>query len=266
MAWFSGSSKKELYLFRRGEREWRYTSAETFITIFGKTFVPAAISRGNLDDAGDTNKETFTVTLPLEPELSDLDDLVSPFLSTQSYLNKVFIDIIEYFNGQSLVLRKGSVQNTKIDSTNGTITLNCITSFSRLIKMGIQTKVQRTCSHVVYSEGCGVKEEDHAVTGIITNITGGGVEITYTTDNQKDFTNGFIKKDGIYTRILGDDGSGHCTLFRPHIGLEIGDSVTLLVGCDQSLNTCDQKFNNHLNFNGFPWMPKENPVGNNAVK
>jgi uncharacterized phage protein (TIGR02218 family) len=35
----------------------------------------------------------------------------------------------------------------------------------------------------------------------------------------------------------------------------VGDSLTLLAGCDKSFETCRDKFANHLNFRGFPHMP-----------
>lgn len=36
---------------------------------------------------------------------------------------------------------------------------------------------------------------------------------------------------------------------------EIGDAVTLTVGCDKSFATCGTKFSNQQNFQGFPHMP-----------
>ena len=35
----------------------------------------------------------------------------------------------------------------------------------------------------------------------------------------------------------------------------VGDQVALVAGCDKSFETCRTKFNNHLNFRGFPHMP-----------
>ncbi|MEM9574004.1 MAG: DUF2163 domain-containing protein [Pseudomonadota bacterium] len=40
----------------------------------------------------------------------------------------------------------------------------------------------------------------------------------------------------------------------PHIALE-GDVFELSAGCDKSFQTCKAKFNNSLNFRGFPHMP-----------
>lgn len=46
------------------------------------------------------------------------------------------------------------------------------------------------------------------------------------------------------------------TLFMPMpFAVEIGDTVALQVGCDKLLTTCIEKFDNLLNFGGFPHFP-----------
>ena len=39
--------------------------------------------------------------------------------------------------------------------------------------------------------------------------------------------------------------------------LSIGDEITLEAGCDRQATTCAAKFNNMLNFQGFPFIPGE---------
>jgi uncharacterized phage protein (TIGR02218 family) len=38
-------------------------------------------------------------------------------------------------------------------------------------------------------------------------------------------------------------------------GLSVGQAITLIAGCDKAVATCRVKFNNLLNFQGFPHMP-----------
>jgi uncharacterized phage protein (TIGR02218 family) len=40
----------------------------------------------------------------------------------------------------------------------------------------------------------------------------------------------------------------------------VGDAFTVSAGCDKQFSTCRTKFDNALNFRGFPYMP-----GNDAV-
>ncbi len=43
-------------------------------------------------------------------------------------------------------------------------------------------------------------------------------------------------------------------------GLAVGDRVQLIAGCDKRMTTCRLKFNNMLNFQGFPDLPHEDWV------
>ncbi len=37
--------------------------------------------------------------------------------------------------------------------------------------------------------------------------------------------------------------------------VQVGDTFTIVAGCDKSRETCASKFNNILNFRGFPDVP-----------
>ena len=39
--------------------------------------------------------------------------------------------------------------------------------------------------------------------------------------------------------------------------IEVGDEVELTVGCDKQASTCRSKFQNMINFQGFPFIPGE---------
>lgn len=53
-----------------------------------------------------------------------------------------------------------------------------------------------------------------------------------------------------------DDGDVKLTFFAPIANLpQTGDSFTIIAGCDKTSETCAAKFNNILNFQGFPHMP-----------
>lgn len=53
-----------------------------------------------------------------------------------------------------------------------------------------------------------------------------------------------------------DDGATELTLWLPMpVAVAAGDRFSVVAGCDKSFATCRQKFENHLNFRGFPHMP-----------
>lgn len=76
---------------------------------------------------------------------------------------------------------------------------------------------------------------------------------------------GLFKKLGVYTFIVGNS-SNTVTLYREHFGLKISDVIQLAPGCDQSLKTCHEEFNNAARFAGHPYIPSENPVMTQLIK
>jgi hypothetical protein len=56
--------------------------------------------------------------------------------------------------------------------------------------------------------------------------------------------------------------SPNVTLYidRPFIKATTGQSVTLYPGYDASIDQCDLKFNNRINFGGHPYIPNINPA------
>ena len=47
-------------------------------------------------------------------------------------------------------------------------------------------------------------------------------------------------------------------------GLAVGNVLQTLPGCDRTINTCINKFNNVDNYGGFPYIPIKNPMGGAA--
>lgn len=65
--------------------------------------------------------------------------------------------------------------------------------------------------------------------------------------------------EGLTVEIDGNTaiaGGTRLTLWLPLESLaELGDAVTVTVGCDKTFSTCRDRFANGLNFRGFPHMP-----------
>ena len=72
------------------------------------------------------------------------------------------------------------------------------------------------------------------------------------------------RKDGTLRHVMTDTGS---TLLLSHAfyGLSVGDGVIAYPGCAQNRDDCKNKFDNLLNYGGFPWIPDKNPMDGSAV-
>lgn len=72
-------------------------------------------------------------------------------------------------------------------------------------------------------------------------------------DGQANGLWGAIKRDILYA-----DGTRQIDLWEPlRAVIAIGDRVKLIVGCDKRFETCRAKFDNLVNFQGFPDIPQE---------
>ncbi len=58
-----------------------------------------------------------------------------------------------------------------------------------------------------------------------------------------------------------DAGTGALTLFLPALyPIDVGDAFTIRPGCDKTFATCKAKFDNAINFRGFPHVPGSDQV------
>lgn len=77
------------------------------------------------------------------------------------------------------------------------------------------------------------------------------------------FRGGILNLSGEYGYITSDVGNV-ITLQYAVPGLSVSDVIQVAPGCDLNQNTCNSKFNNILNFGGYPYISPDNPFGGNA--
>jgi len=71
-------------------------------------------------------------------------------------------------------------------------------------------------------------------------------------------------------RFIASHSSGTLTLMQASNSLSAAieggpQSVTLYPGCSHTIADCRDKFNNLVNFGGFPWIPSKNPFNNSVT-
>jgi len=69
------------------------------------------------------------------------------------------------------------------------------------------------------------------------------------------FTSG--KNTGRAIEVRGNLGNAIILIEPPAFRVQKGDEFTLQVGCDHTPETCKSRFNNYVNYRGFPDMPTE---------
>jgi len=118
---------------------------------------------------------------------------------------------------------------------------------------------QRSCDTKLGSVECGVDTSDPAfsMTGTITSHDGHTVVVVgadgYTDDwfTLGTFTDANGGKHGIKTHV----GTTLTLWQEPVVTFDVGSSVDVVAGCKQHPDDCKDKFDNIINFQGFPLMP-----------
>lgn len=177
----------------------------------------------------------------------------------------VWIEISKLFRDQSpmekLVVFIGQIKGATVKGT--ALEAECV-SFEHFLSMPVPTlRYQVTCNHEVFDEGCTLDRDDspYAVDAsvtldssktILTSAAFAGFDTNY-------FVGGLVVFGEESRTIVAYTGST-ITMQYKMIELEDGDTVTAYPGCDGDIETCRDKFNNLLNFMGFPFIPEENPA------
>ena len=122
----------------------------------------------------------------------------------------------------------------------------------------IREKTSRTCPYVLYdSDTC--KASKIGVPGTVASISGISLVITGA-DAEADgqFTGGYLETSEEKRMIVSHTGTsiGVTTAMQ---GLEVGDAVTMYIGCEHTTQDCIDKHDNILNFGGEPFIPEKNP-------
>jgi uncharacterized phage protein (TIGR02218 family) len=129
---------------------------------------------------------------------------------------------------------------------------------------------QRGCSADLGDSRCGVDLSLFRTTGVVDSFSGGlltldlaaAVEAGHFAGGVATFTSGESRGAKFTIKTHAQEYlRASISLWTPPGGVIFaGDTVTLTAGCDKSPNLCQSKFDNIVNFRGFPHMPGNDRV------
>ena len=171
---------------------------------------------------------------------------------------QVEIMIVNYLSlaDGHMTLRKGWLGNIRIGRHNFIAELR---GMMQPLQQTIGRVYSSACDAVLGDARCGVTLATYTVTGSVTTATSARV-FTDTARTEADgyFDGGLItwtsgNNDTYAMEIKSSTSAGVIVLQQamPNATV-IGDAYSLSAGCDKLLETCKTKFNNVINFRGFP--------------
>ena len=253
----------ELYKITEGNStKATITSAVDSVVFGGETYIPTAVKRSKIISRPDLLQNRITLQMSVHEMLGlDLLAEVNNNLAHRLIIYRGEGTNFEQIWAGSLIEQGCSGEVATITYGGGGISLR---------QLGDRRPFQRRCPFILYdSSTCRATPQTASVrvTGInstkdILLVSGlGSSEVGYYTGgvlcpsavyNPDNAGNSFISS---HNKTAGDD---QIRLTTP-VQVSVGDNLSVLAGCDRTWQTCYSKFNNIVNFGGFPYLPLENP-------
>jgi len=258
-------SPVELYLFQNLEESFAYTTGPEELVLGPTTYLPRNITPTEPEITADLQPNNRTFRLPA------IDAFALRYRSSvPPSSDKLTIKSLHLTDGgtpEAITIWSGEVASVSFEGDEAIIVAEPVLgSVRRLIPRGSFSVV---CRHVLYDAGCKINENDMAyrfqvtvaaVSGTLVTVNGPGIGL----EAADFFVTGFLDRGEVEFRmvitqeILGDNQL-RLGLLLPFSILEDSQILVLRAGCDHSSATCFSKFNNIVNFGGFPWVPGVNP-------
>lgn len=248
------------YLYRFREQaiqgalgEWLLTSHDVPITWNAQTYAPAPIAHGQLVDSVRGDDDALTLET-FEFDGSPLRVFV-PFAPQR----RMFLEITEVRldDGVGRLIFSGEVRS--VEAKGRKLTANVVTRLDVANRKFPRLVIGRTCSAQLGDAACtkSINVAPFKVAGAITLIDRADVTLPAAGGNLINwFAGGHCVLTGGATgrevrQIVASEGTV-LKLNAPFASAQVGNILTAFAGCDRRPKTCQDKFNNFINFQGHP--------------
>lgn len=249
----SRSRPIDLYTITTPRRTYRITSHPVSVTFGGAVYLATTMSRGNLVSAQDLTGRELIIYLPITHEL------VQRYAATGIPEQRVAVTLIrlQEASGQTNQQFSGFAGAMTVDGSGDkyVATLRVPNLTDDAFKVRLPTiGAQLLCNHRLYDQLCTVDRASAisggpfaitAIDGALVTTTSGGSGTLYVFG---DITNLVTKE----RRMIIDQSGSVLLLDVPFVDAHVGDAVEIAPGCDHLVTTCRDKFNNVVNFGGYP--------------
>lgn len=262
----------ELYEFTLGSTTYYYTSTESDITVGSNTYVATQLSRSELVESSDLGKNNFTITAPDQFPVSLLFENGPPEGIVTLIIKRVQLGNLS--TSQTEVIGMGRITTVDFPPLRSEITLETV--FTSIRAAGIHRVYSINCGFTLYGDECKVDKLSYQSTA--TDVTQTGNLMTGSSLNDQDsgyYAGGIAvwqPQAGTYvTRGIKSHTNNGTSPGEIEITYEMpnypsgGATLTLYPGCDHSMSTCINKYDNLDNYGGFPYMTQKNPWGSASI-
>lgn len=249
----------EYYIFRAGTNEWHRTDADEDKVISGTTYSHVPMKRSKVESTQDSARQPITLNI------STFDSFCG-FFTPGIVTETVSVTIMRYHEGDGNLITywKGRVISSKFDET--TLELKCDPISTSMKGLIMRQRYQLPCPHALYFVGQGLCNKDMvsmrvslsvvSISGNLVTFLGAGLF-----DNTW-FPGGLVEWSiGGYNmkRFIVSQNINVLELDQVGTNLTVGQACFLYPGCDHTITTCHNKFNNSDNYGGQITYSGKNP-------
>ena len=239
---------------------WYYTSGDINVIYDGNTYVPATLKRSIV--LYDTSLEVTSLSL----DVGRLENPIMEYLSL-SPLKTTWVSLMKVHRNSNpisaMVIFIGQIKSVSFKGPQAKV--SCV-GFEHVLKQSIPIgRFQKACNHVVFDDNCSLVQTSFETSTNVT-VSGEGLILTSTAfgaESNGYFSRGFVTFDNsghLERRMITQHSGDDIKIRFKFPDLVSTDSVKAYPGCDQRENTCKNKFDNLDNFQGFIFIPIDNPV------
>lgn len=256
----------ELYTFTRGGVViGRYTSGEADVTVDGDTYstYPGGLARGEISISGERGRAALRITVARDHPVASLIHLRPRTgvigCTIQRFHRGDATDVITIYVGRVLSARRTRSGTREIVVEPLSISQK---------RIGLHRVCQPACTWELYGFGCRLNIDDWKHETTIAGVSGNTMTVA-SVHSGWPYVGGIVAftENGITDHAFieaVDDKT--FTLDLPLYGAETGEPVTIYPGCDWTMTTCDEVYDNALNYGGRRNVPNLNPVTSNAFQ
>lgn len=255
-----------LYEFNTTLASYYYTNYHEQIIWNGITWEPVAFLHTEVSQSNEMAKNNLTVSFPITTPIAELFlGWFSEYVVTLTLRRGHFgvTDAVVYWKGRVI---SNTLKQQIVD-------LKCESIFTSMRRSGIRARFQRNCRHVLYGTQCDVDKSAFLVSDVLSSVDELILTIPIASSYDDDwFTGGVVElPDGSYRMITSHTGD-EITINRVSRYLFDnfvlgGDDLDIILypGCDRTISTCLDKFDNLDNQGGFKWIPLKNPMSGSSI-
>jgi uncharacterized phage protein (TIGR02218 family) len=248
-----------------------FTNHDIALTVSGVTYTPLpALERivMKLRNNIEVSNQEFVGAFVLNLDESDLNNGIY----NESLIDVYYVDWTTPSNGTFTVF-SGQLGNIQWNADGFRAD---IYNILQRLDINIGTIVTSKCRHVLFSQvnqspwqvgSCKVNKTTFTNTGSVNGVTN---KVTFTITGDAGLTGRATEffTNGVLTWTSGSNNNDKyeikqytvagstrtVNLFLPTTyPIQVGDTFSISAGCDKTLTTCKNKFNNVINFGGFPF-------------